>query len=630
MPPSDRRGRHDRSDPLQLKRPDRGEALEQEQEQERSTKTEKETRRDPAQDQLGNQGVAELLGLGPALELVDQLDATWLSAEHLDELEDAALQFGGDDDLPVDGPLTPDPEPSSLNQRLKRRKEPEQAAEPGEDDTPRLPPEDPEWLDALGGLPQPTPGSLQPSPQAAIAGGAAWIDAATLRWPDDLIHRALARLILPVAPCLVDPHGRALLARARALAIAAAPLQIPPTDAVAEHLSLELSGQRHVVDEVVQQVRDSGVKLPKASTILSEILELRQHEALPGATPGDRVLQRDLAALLGWRSARRLLPDLRAQAPATSDPDDPLDLDAVLAAHTGGRPDPVRQLQEAAVRAAEAIAAATSQLRASMAATAIALAEARAAVGLPDRSPMLLHLAICLDRDVQGILQLLVEIARAAQAGKVAPRGLHNGLKRACRQLDLAHTHVVAGLASIAEVDLPQPSPPARERGPDPLALAWADGSAGDALTWLEAQPAGPSRELAVALTRAAGGAPIPELQQRLTALRDGLDDGPLVDVLELCLASSALWCSDPRASLRWSEGLRARATAHGDALMLAASALTGVEAHLAAGDPAAAAALRLEAGRACHALGADGAVSLLSRWTPPTDPPEGPLPPPC
>ena len=204
----------------------------------------------------------------------------------------------------------------------------------------------------------------------------------------------------------------------------------------------------------------------------------------------------------------------------------------------------------------------------------------------------------------------------------MAPRGLHNGLKRACRQLDLAHTHVVVGLVAVAEADLPSPSPPASDPAPDPLARAWADGTPADALAWVAAAPPGPGQQRALGFTQAACGAPIPELIACFTELHQATDpDDPLGGVLELCLASGALWIPDPGASLRWSRALLDRAEAGGDGLALAAAALTGAEAHYAAHDPQAAEALRRRAGLACRALGADGAVSLLARWTPPEDP---------
>ncbi len=495
----------------------------QEQEQEQVVETEQtqEQQRDSQQDQLGNQGVAEMLGMP---SVTPGSAGLGLSAAEKGEDQDHDLQFGGDDDLPADGPLTLDDLTRSWNQGTKRGNDATTFAEPMPSED--LPPEDAALLDAIRAdphAPQVPPlttvdGMVQPSAQAVAGDLTPWVRQALAWAREGIAHRAAARLVLPPAPCLQDPWGRMAISRARAAAITSLLVVDGPTlssspdplTSALVDMCLELAGRSGVVDAVDLDIRAGDTKLPVAKQILEPWLAGRRaRQVAPQALPpvaGARV-RGLLAELLDQPSARSLLPELSTPAAEEAEDADPLGLDDVLAQFTGGAVDPDAGLYDAAVQAAEKLAAACARLRVRTVGVSVALAETADlwTAGAPTEN--LLWVAAQLDQEVNRILQLLVEIARAAQGRQVAPPGLRNGLKRAATWIDRANGQVPALLATIVGGVLPglvevlaPPDPPPE----DPLELAWGDGTPRDALGWIEGLDAGLERDLALVFTRAA------------------------------------------------------------------------------------------------------------------------------
>lgn len=565
---------------------------------------------------------------------------------------------GGEDDPVDDGAITMEDLTRSWNPRLKREKDRPAFTEamPADD----LPPDDAEWLDRVRAAPAPelqpsttVDGLLQPSPEAAAAGLTSWIRHIGHWVGEDPARRALTRALAPSAPCLQDPWGRVLLARARAGAAASWLLLDTPTlrdpvvrppggvpgargpgihETAVVQLCLEVAGSGRRVDEVQAWAQEHGGALPAAHAVLAAHLpdagrpeRWRRLEPRPlDPHAGEQVIAA-LSDLADLPSARAFLPSLVEVAPSEEPDDDPLGLDALIAEHTGGRPDPQAGLYHSGIQAAERMAAAVARARVRLAGSAAALGDAcrHWSAGTPTAN--LLDAMTHLDQQVTRALQLLVEIARAAQRRAVPPRGIRNGLTHAAKAIDDAVAQCLQRLAAIAGGVLPGSSevPVPGPRDPDPLDDAFAEGSPHLALAWLDAQPPSASVVAARVLVRMADGEPAADL---VDPLRDAISEAreerreALALALETCLGPCLLWAGAPDAALELADAHLKIGRARRNGLVVANAAMLGVEAHRMNGDAAAADALRLEGGRLCWHMGARGALTLLARWSPPDE----------
>ncbi len=504
-----------RPDPSDLDRKKRAPEQEQEEEQELEQKVEsaQEQQRDAAQDALGNQEVSALLGLGGGVKAGEAGVGTdtLMRPEHA---EKDAVDYGGDD-LPPDAPIEMEDLVRSWNPGTRRGQDAPKFVE--QMPTGALDDEDPELLAALDAHP-PAPRERGPGVRLSVE--------AVLRDPTPLVrqarrlsdgsplHRAWLALLDPTARCLVDPHGRLPLVRARVIALAkllvedALRASPRPEDTLAFATScLELSVRGPFVDRVNDDVRTRELKLPATVDLVKATLERLPAQPITGRSTSVEVIEQ----------VRALLDDLAPQVPASSwlvalptaeehpPEDDPLGLDGLLASLTGGLPDPAQGVHDAALESAEKLAAGCARLRTDAAAWLLALADVLG----PRTSPEALgRVASQVDLEVPKVLQLLVEIARAIRQRAVPPAGLRNGLKRAAKSLDLAFTHVagwVAGaLVGCAGTDPSVALPPLATS--DPLSSALAERRPAEALPWLEARARDDLGRAAVVLLRAAAG----------------------------------------------------------------------------------------------------------------------------
>ncbi len=615
-----------------------GQDLAVEQEQDQVVETEREQTRDTTQDQLGNHGVAAMLGIPsvqPGSAGVAMADAHRHEAEH-------ELQFGGDDDAPVDGPLTLDDITRSWNQGTRRGNDRTTFEEPmpAED----LPAEDRDFVQAIRTDPaRPTlpdiwtmDSLVQPSAETVCGDLQHWAVEA-VRWgASGLAARALAHLIQPAAPCLQDPHGRVLLSRARVAALASTlvldgPVLMSdpdPTTSGLVNLCLELAGRQHVVLDVFHAVQASDVRLPVARTVLDEQLEGRRDREVKPTPLEQRAsthLQWVLEGLMDLPSATTLLPAFPEHVePQVEADEDPLGLDAIMNSFTGDPIDPLDGPYVATQQAAERLAAQCARLRVRLVGVSMAVADTCAlwSSGAPTHN--LRQVADQTDREVDRILQLLVEIARAAQGRRVAPAGIRNGLKRVARMLDKAQggaLHLLVAVMGGVLPGRPQVRGTLDRSIDDPLSGAWADGRPQHALPWLRSLPASLDRDAAILFTRAGAGEAGARLGREFAAIAEAAtaSDRPNLAVAAgIVQGSCALWAEATDEALALAAQQIADATARRNGICVAAATLLAVEAHLQRDDSDLAHSQRYAGAHVCWHLGTRGGFTLLARWTPP------------
>lgn len=584
--------------------------------------------RDTAQDQLGNQGVATLLGLpsvkpgqaGVALE------------GNQDRDRETGRELGGDDDAPPDGPLTLEDLVRSWNPTTRRGQD---TVEEALGELQGLPPEDEVLLAAVRSDPSPLllPRADPPDALLQPSGGVVGVDLGpyvrqAARWGSgSALHRTWARILSPPDAFLVDPDGRLIFTRARTAALAT--MLVLDGTALARHdasalvgFTLELACRSGHVDAAIAQVRASGVRLPLAARVLAPLLEPMAAGAVtprPLPASGLAHLSATIADLLALPSALTLLPSLVEPPPEDEEEDDPLGIDRLVTDLTGGAPDPLAGTYEVAREAAENLAGACARLRVHAAGMLAAIASVCALWTSGAPTEQLMEIATAFDRDVAQVLGLLLEIGRAARARSVPPAGVRNGLKRAARQLDAAAAllpervaELVGGvLPVIPEVPEPTVSDPS-----DALSEAWADGDAARALAWVRAQPASLDRDAAVAVSHL--DAVSPAALAALSA-RAGADGRPaLAGALALCAGVSALRAGDLEGAARSADAELAIGLSRRSGAWIAAAALLGMEARGRTGREEEVARLRHHAARICWLLGARASLSLLLRWRPP------------
>jgi len=606
-------------------------------EQQVEAEQEQEQQRDTQQDQLGNQGVAAMLGI-PSVKPGSA--GLGISIGDRDEELIGDLDYGGDDDdVPVDGPLTLRDLTRQWNKGTKRGRDITAFTEPmpAED----LPPEDDALADAIRRAPAPDlPATealdplLQPNPAVVAGDMGPWIREA-LRWSGrGLVPRTVGRMVGPAAPALLDPHGRVLFARARVgalcslLVLDGPVLREAPTPAVTAFvdLCLELAGQRPTIHAVWWRAQQAQLKLPVGAEIARRELAGRRtgrgrRAELP-ETVGHHlgVVLRDLIDL---PSAKTLVPHVPEVPVYEADEDDPLGLDDVLAEHTGGRPDPLVSIYATTIHGAERLASAVARTRVRLAGLAVALSDVgdQWIAGAP--VDPVVALVEHSDRESQRILTLLVEIAQAARRRAVAPAGIRNGLRRAAKMLDKLVTSTIRSMARLAGGLIPEvPDLPAlyEPEPEDPLTGAWADGRPQDALPWLATVAHGVDREAAELFTRAGAGEPPYQLADPLLALADRCrEDRPwLGEAARVVAGSCLMWAQRYDEALEVGSHHLMLGRSRRNGLLMASGALLCAEVFHQLGEPADRDDVRRIAGIDAWHMGQRAALTLLLRWEPP------------
>jgi len=631
-------GRYD-----QKKRPgdleQKGQEPEQEQEQESAEVETKEPEHARMQQQMGNQAMISLLtgqgldGAGGGVEIEH-------SARKREEPKKEGPQHGGDDD--PDGPLTVFDLTQSWNPGIRRSKDRPAFIEPMPDD--ELPPEDPEFLERVMEHPDPFPAPLassrvldallQPSPDVVRVSLTDWARGAGSWARGSLTWLMLGQLVAPPAPVLQDPHGRVLLSRSRCGTIASCLLLASPTlerdpsavTSAAIDFCLELEARRHRV-RTVQVVAEEtkGRELPIARKLFEEHMDGTQHASVLPRAPtagGAIALGTTLRHLLAFEDPQSLVPVLELNGPP-DDEDDPLGLDAIMEEHTGGSVDREGPVYQSAIQAAERLAAAAARSRVLFAGTGVAVAEVAGLWSSGAPTANLIQVMSSFDRDIAGCLQLLVEIARAAQRRSVPPTGLKTGLRRAARSLAEIRTKGERQLSEVIWGILPGNPPLFRVESalPEEIAGALADGQPTDAIPWLEQLPPSLDRDTAMVLLHATAGMPAPDLCDPLRQLHDRwrqTDNLFGSTAIAVCLGGPLLFTGASEEALALSAHLMEIGRSRRNGVLVAEGALLGMEVHEAGGDTEARERLRERAGNLTWRLGARGALSLLARWRPP------------
>ena len=612
---------------------------EADQEQEQQVEVEPEHAR--MQNQLGNQGVASLLlgRGGPGLAGTSGIEVEARQRRKKQPAKEAP-EMGGDDE-PVDGPLTVVDLSQSWNPGIKRQKERPKFIEPMPDD--ELPPEDPDFLDAVSEGPDPDPvplpatwladALLQPSPELISSSLSAWSRCASDWIGDAPFQRSIGALIRPPCALLQDPWARVLPLRTRVgalttLALAAGPAldcATPAANCAFIGILLEIEARESAIRLARSQAQQIERGLPSAATIFGEIVKAAPARVRP-ATFGPQALKAlsgSLDRLLDFQDPRLLVPSLAAPEAVRED-DDPLGIDDVIAEFTGGRPDPSASLFQAAVQGAERLAAKAAHTRVQFAGVGAAVARAANlwSSGMPTENLGLIMRVI--DRETAGVLQLLVEIARAAQGRTVAPKGLHTGLVRAARALTKARHKGRGLLAQVVCGILPgEPALPSDARSaPDDLSGALAEGDMRRVVSFLDPLPDTLPNRAARCCLGIAAGAEATSAAPRLAKLRKEAlkSDDRIAGILGILLGACHFRMRDYGAALELSHDQLRIGAERRNALLIADASMLATEAHLQLGDVVAAEAARRRGGRLVWRGGARGPLSLLARWRPPEE----------
>jgi hypothetical protein len=629
--------RNDPDDPSAKKR--KGPQIKQDQEEEQEVEAEKaapESETSRAQNQLGNQGVMAIMGMSTAQPGSAGAGMAMLPAR---ETEKDGPALGGDDDPLDDDPMTIEDLTRSWNPRIKKAEDKAAFKESMPDDD--LPPEDEEWLARVRDAPPPDlppnrtkDGLLQPSVHALGGSLGPWVRSVR-RWAGHTLERRAAiHLVSCNATCLQDPYGRVFLSRARAGAIASWMMLDAPIFAREPDLGtaafldacFELSIGHRRMQEVREIAEASGQQLPIAAQLAAEVLGPGDGVVEPKQVTR-AVLDHLLAALnelLDFVDAVRLVPALREPEAVPVDPDDdPLGLDQILAEAAGGPPDLLRPVFLAAVQGAERLAGACARTRIAFAGVAVVVSDVADdwSQGTPHQTlQMLLN---HLDAEIQKVLQLLVEIARAAQTRAVPPRGLQNGLTRAAKQLNKARAGTTQAMAMVVAAIVPGSADvyPPVETPDDPLESAWSDGEPAAAMDWLRSLPSSLERDTTAVFTKAAVADHPSDLLRNLAGLTDALANcqrPALSNTALTVLAPTLLWAGRADGALQVGKRLHVVGLQRRNGIVLADAAMLQIEALRMLDRAQEAQELRFLAGCQLYHIGARGGLSLLARWHPP------------
>jgi len=552
------------------------------------------------------------------------------TARELEEERSGDVGYGGDDDDVVDGPLTIEDLTRSWNPRARRGKEVE--TKPPFALWEDLPEEDASFLSEIRARPIPQrrdglgDGLYQPTISAVTTGLSPWTREVR-RWArPTLANRMLLQLTSPPASFLQDPGGRSVFSRARAGAIATCVIldgvAPDPAGAALTQFCLELAGSGMRAQEVWRSAEAGDTQLPLARDLADAALSPQRHRVAPrtlSSTTQQRLLDA-IVRLADLSSPRGFIPDLQV-IKSKPDPDDPLGIDDVLAAFTGAAQAPDQAVYDTALRTAERMASSCAHTRIRYAGVSVAIGDISSHWSSGTPTADLVDICSELDLEVQGVLKLLVEVARAAKRRSVEPAGLRNGLKRAARMIDRARTTAAKRMAYlIGGVLLPDPNVAAEESWPsDPLSAAWQDGKPEVVRDALLSLPDSIERVAALALIDAVLSNDPSRSVQALLEISDSTRQTapPLSAAVDICLGGCAIWAQDVVVALDVADRQQRLGHARRNGMILASGALTAMAAKELAGDPEGAAAIRMDAGTGLFHMGANAALSLLARWSP-------------
>lgn len=626
------------SDAMRLHQQKQDQEQEQEQEQEQSQDQEQEHSR--AQNQLGNAAIAAMIGAkaGQDGQGMDEGGGHGQSVRPTKAHEKEGQDFGGDD-IVDDVPITLDDLTRSWNPGTKKSDDRPKFVEPMPDDD--LPPEDPAFLARILELPhsgtlprlQTLDGLLQPSAEVIAASTTGWARATT-RWARPTPGwRALAAMIDGNPPSLQSLDARVLTARAAVGALGSCLLAESPavtraprleTAALIE-LCLELEGRAHRTRNLVQELEEAASKLPKAADLVRAHIpstgQVRLRE-LPEAVK--EPIETALAAVVRWTPLEPSLPALLTPTAPEPDPDDPLGLDSIMDEFLP-EVDLEAGVYGAALQTAERLATEASLTRIRFAALCRVVDDV---AGLWSAAPgaTLATVGTLVDKRVDDVLRLLLEVARAVQKRRFPPPKIRNGLVRGARQLDAHRAEIISVLAQVCGALLPglPDVPPRPQLRPDPLTEALDMKAPADALPWVAELPTGADRVLARCSLSTLASVEAETLRADWNDLRsldiDAGEVGPRLTVSTIMAAHTALRAGAHDVVHAHAEAIRRVGRARRNGLLVAEGALLSMEAHIADGKLDDATRVREEAGRLCWDLGARGALSLLARWTPAED----------
>jgi hypothetical protein len=617
--------------------------LDAEAEEEAAEKEAPETEQSRLQNQMGNQAVQQIVatqgsgdGGGGAGGVEIEMARRRAAAER------QAQDFGGDPEPADGGPLTELDLTRSWNPGTPQSADRPKFLEAMPED--ELPPEDASFLELVARAPTRFVRSsavndalLQPSPGILAISLRGWNRGVSRFVGSSLDRRAHAALLTTSAPLLQDPHGRVLLSRARNASLASSALARSPVLGAAPeatlcayvNFALELESRDFRVRGARLALGDAE-ELPTATGLLTTLLAGSPAGTVRLTRLADPALS-DLAVVLqtvlSLSDPSGIIPQLTEAAPEEEE-EDPLGLESVLQAMTGGAKVPSDALFKTAIQGAERLASATTLTRVRFAGSALAIADVSQlwSAGAPSES--LLGVMREVDKDTAACLQLLLDIARAAQRRTVAPRGLAVGLRRAAVALTRARERGVALLSEVIGGVLPgeprwREVPPAQ---PDPLAEAWSDGDPAAAIPWLRSLPPSLERDAAITLTRVVIETDAEAMCGPLRDLRDAAlvhQDPGLASALGVCLGATLLAAGGVDEALALANEQLAHGRNRRSGVVVAEGALLGIEALLARGDQPAANHLRVTTGAFLWNIGARGGLSLLARWLAPDAEPE-------
>jgi len=625
------------------KKAGQGQELEKDKDLEKDPNKEKKAEADQtkAQGTVGNQALNAMISARAEGSAAPGEGGSGRSVRVAKPHEKEGQDYGGADDAADDAQISLDDLVRSWNPGIKKSEDKARFVEPMPDDD--LPPEDPEFLAAVGDI---APDDdlevtlehfLQPTVSVVATSLRGWCRAAARFSGSSPGERVLAAALMLPPTLLQSPDARVLLGRS---VLACLALQLvahgqalshdpDSSDVLVVWMCLELEGRIHRVDNVLVGLEGLTAKLPRAVDLFLERYPGTDPlETLPDPAPTHAgfTLRAALDALCRWEDLEGTIPQI-GLAPAVAAPaeaDDPLGIDAVIQENTGGPEDVLAGVYLVAIQNAERLASAASVTRLRWVATAFLIEEVAGEIGASLVAP-LLTIAEVVDRQIDDALQLLLEVARASQKRSVAPKGVRNGLTRVARQLDQLRSEILDGfsacLCSLLERE--PVLPPPIESAQDALDAALDARDPQEALSLLTELGSVAQVLGARAFLRAMCGLdPTVVSESSGQALGAALREGEERWVVpsSLLRAHAMIHAEDFAGVLRLSEGLRATAEARSDGLLLAESAFLEMEARIQLGDSGAVAAIRLDAARACARLGAYGALSLLARWAPPVE----------
>jgi len=391
---------------------------------------------------------------------------------------------------------------------------------------------------------------------------------------------------------------------------------------------LELTGRQRTVEEFRISIQaDDTKRLPVAAKLLEPRLlgNTYQRTAIQLTPEAYGSLEHFIREVIDAWNPDSFLPNFGSSQSPSDDPDDPLNLDAIMTQMLGPAKEQEEYWIEAALTTAENLAAECARLRIQVAGTATIIGRLSElwTAGSPDT--LLMNCANQVDASVREALKLLVEIATAAKQKTVDAHGLERGLKHAATRVraitDVAVTGFTTAIASVL------PGNPklviAPEVSSDPLSDGWGDNRPNQGYDWLTTLAPSLDTECALLLTRADMGLSAPSLRADALQLRDkALEQGshPYALVAGLIAVNGYLQGDEPTAAFELAGEMRSTAWERRNGLALAAAAMYQLEALLALGQDEEAAKVHLEAGQQAWMLGAEAALSLLARWKPAED----------